>query len=609
MSSFSTVKMGANRSWIIAIIFLLCINLSYAVIINEIMYNPEGSDSGREWIEIYNEKNFSVNISGWKFYESGTNHGLSLINGTWNLTPNSYAIIADNPEDFLSDYPGVNISLFDSSFSLNNEGEYIAIKNSSLAIIDYVNYSSDWGDDESGFSLEKIEPLAEGNNSLNWGQSITEGGTPGNLNSLHGKCDWEINVLIDDSIFVLEEDKIKINWKIEVSERTDKGNISFEYWIEDFYGNIVKSKIQKTASESETFGAYQKTFSYAGGYIIIANITNASCIDYNLDNNLDNKAVIVKGGGESSISDSSINVISIPETANFDDSVDVNFNVYRGDTARYAVYLWVEDFSGKKISDKLTFHFKTKFTNYTLKVPVQLYDNCDSKYDAGEYFVVIEGLNITTKESFYVADNEDCPVISDTSDDDDEKEEEEKTKLSYELVYLPAKIKVREPFKARLKIINDDTKDREFKVWSYVYRGSKSYSGDREENAQYLSLSKGSSAIAELENIVLDAEPGDYKYKVRIRKDNQKTLQEITRDVAIEETEETIQNQTLALLTETESEETEETSAKKGKVTQTNIVPFKIYESSTVKARNLVVYFLLILFALVAVVTVWKKQS
>ncbi len=156
----------------ITAILLLSISVS-AMVINEIMYNPEGNDNNREWVEIYSAE--STNLSGWRFREAGINHGLTLSRGSWLLA--GYAVIADDAETFLLNYPSFNGTLFDSIWgSLHNSGELLAIVNSSLVIIDEVNYSSSWGGDNNGNSLER---LANGS----WTESITNGGTPGMINS------------------------------------------------------------------------------------------------------------------------------------------------------------------------------------------------------------------------------------------------------------------------------------------------------------------------------------------------------------------------------------------------------------------------------------------
>ena len=123
------------------------------IIITEIMYDLPGSDAGREWIEVSNTTGSSVSLSLWKLFENGTNHNLVLHQGNENLPSGGSAIISDNPAKFLSDHPGFNGAIFDSSFSLSNTGETLAIRNDELEDIDSVSYLSDSGAAGDGESL------------------------------------------------------------------------------------------------------------------------------------------------------------------------------------------------------------------------------------------------------------------------------------------------------------------------------------------------------------------------------------------------------------------------------------------------------------------------
>ena len=124
-----------------------------AVYISEIMYDPEGSDTSREWVEIYNDTGGSINFATWKLFEANTNHGISVYSSTTLVSPNSYAIIADNPVKFLIDYPSFVGIIYDSSFSLSNSGELIILKDNNLIQIDSVNYSVSAGGDDDGSTL------------------------------------------------------------------------------------------------------------------------------------------------------------------------------------------------------------------------------------------------------------------------------------------------------------------------------------------------------------------------------------------------------------------------------------------------------------------------
>src|SRR3990167_4620793 len=99
----------------ICALFVLLANVAYAnLVINEIMYDLEGTDTGREWIEVYNNSNSSVDISLFKLFEANTNHALSQVGGSTSIGAQSYAIISSDPAKFKIDWPNFNGIIFDS---------------------------------------------------------------------------------------------------------------------------------------------------------------------------------------------------------------------------------------------------------------------------------------------------------------------------------------------------------------------------------------------------------------------------------------------------------------------------------------------------------------
>ncbi len=133
---------------------------SNSVFITEVMYNLQGSDADREWIEVFNAADHDVDLSKWKFSESETNHKLEIFQGSSSLSANGYAIIAQNPSQFLADWSGFSGSIFKSSFSLSNSGETLTLKdeNSNEAIS--VSYSESFGANGDGQSLQTDGPAA-----------------------------------------------------------------------------------------------------------------------------------------------------------------------------------------------------------------------------------------------------------------------------------------------------------------------------------------------------------------------------------------------------------------------------------------------------------------
>lgn len=133
-----------------------------SVAISEIMYDPPGADTSHEWIEINNDSDTAVDLSGWKLFENNSNHSLTLISSSATLPAHGFAIIAENATTFQSDWPAFLDSsaiLFDSVFSLSNTGETIAIKDSTGAIVDEATYNSASGAAGDGNTLNGSETV------------------------------------------------------------------------------------------------------------------------------------------------------------------------------------------------------------------------------------------------------------------------------------------------------------------------------------------------------------------------------------------------------------------------------------------------------------------
>lgn len=102
--------------------------------IQEVMYDPEGADAGREWLEVMNiggadEVIYGGTVSGsWRLHErslssdSPQKRTFSFAGGAPSVTlaAGTRAIIAKDPVLFLEDYPEYDGVLFSSSISLTN---------------------------------------------------------------------------------------------------------------------------------------------------------------------------------------------------------------------------------------------------------------------------------------------------------------------------------------------------------------------------------------------------------------------------------------------------------------------------------------------------------
>lgn len=160
-------------------IFLSLPFLSFAanqdIAINEIgAFEP----ADYEWFEIFNRGGAAVDLTGWKFYENETNHGLIAFRGDMILESGEYAIIANKGDKFAERYPNFSGTIIDSSWSnLNESGEAIALKAGDGTVIESFTYIS-----AASYSLERANPFLADYTSANW-QEHPSGNTAGFQNS------------------------------------------------------------------------------------------------------------------------------------------------------------------------------------------------------------------------------------------------------------------------------------------------------------------------------------------------------------------------------------------------------------------------------------------
>jgi len=114
--------------------------LAAAVSITEIMFDPEGSDTKREWVKIQNSGDITIDLTQWKLVEGGVRHSIVRVDQS-HVSPGAFAVIAVDPGMFKSEYPDFAGPVFDSSFSLNNTGETVSLEDASSTQIVSVAYA------------------------------------------------------------------------------------------------------------------------------------------------------------------------------------------------------------------------------------------------------------------------------------------------------------------------------------------------------------------------------------------------------------------------------------------------------------------------------------
>ncbi len=156
--SVRTISLG-----VLCALCTLPATVSGDVIITEIMYDLEGSDAGREWIEIFNTSQSSVDLTGWKVHDS-SNHVLALPpakggKGSLVVPAESYAILADDATVFLNEQT-VEVSVIDTvlSFGQQDGREYtITLFEREGRRVSTAVYTTLLGARGDGYSLQRTQ--------------------------------------------------------------------------------------------------------------------------------------------------------------------------------------------------------------------------------------------------------------------------------------------------------------------------------------------------------------------------------------------------------------------------------------------------------------------
>jgi len=178
-------------------LFLLIIILALAsdvrgqIILNEIMFNPQGNENHNEFIELLNIGIDPVDLSGWNVSDQDDSDEIVSMGGGLVLQPGQYAIILD-PDYFLNSTVydtlipnealilSINGTTFGSRGLSNSNGETISLTSSTGDSISSYRYSPANPD---GISDEKIIPNTV-NSDENWANSKKIQGSPGARNSV-----------------------------------------------------------------------------------------------------------------------------------------------------------------------------------------------------------------------------------------------------------------------------------------------------------------------------------------------------------------------------------------------------------------------------------------
>lgn len=191
------------------------------IVINEILPDPDPQVNlpNDEFVELRNNKPFSVTLSGWKFSDATSTITLP----TFTIPADSYAVICRSAvvDSFLSrGFDDILLVRLNSLPSLNNNGDVLTLFDNNENVIDNISYALSWYDDPTkrngGWTLERIDPNTACGEGLNWRASLnTNGGTPGKRNSVFGVYNDNVaplavsfDIILPDTVLIVFNENI-----------------------------------------------------------------------------------------------------------------------------------------------------------------------------------------------------------------------------------------------------------------------------------------------------------------------------------------------------------------------------------------------------------------
>lgn len=444
---------------IIKKIFLIMILLTTIYVANslqftEVMYNPQGSDTGREWIELSNPE--CENLEKYKLVENNINHNIML----YSEGGCDHTIICDDCGLFLNDY-NVSSALYESSFTLSNTGEFIAITyNDSL--IDHVNYTD--MENIEGMSIHRYdgywmhavptpgEPIIMNvsiNQTLNQSENqtmnitmnqtmnytinqtindtinntgnndtdnLTQINTTGNIE----KCNATIGMKIkEEKDIYYNKEPIKFYNTINVTP-SQKTEFYIEYWIEDIYGNVLKNKVQTNNLNEKTYTPNINEKTVAA--VFKNRIINLTCVsgEENIINETAEKIIIIKNPEytekECEKCDKCDSEIYAEKESQLKTNIEgkiLKIDAYRGNDRKYVINTAIKNEKDRNIMTPIRIGLE-KYSGMTIDIPIII-------GDCGEYSIITEGLGLMEEKEYVI----EC-------ENTDEKETDENIKIELE---------------------------------------------------------------------------------------------------------------------------------------------------------------------------------
>jgi hypothetical protein len=356
-----------------------------------------------------------------------------------------------------------------------------------------------------------------------------------NISNINAHINDSINLLINQSLNSSLNHSINVSINDSGDFSNDSINVSINSSI-DFSNYSINSSINISINISIN---------------VSINISTNVSINISINESNKNDSLIL-------INNSIFHILNHSKNISFGDIFDLNLNIYKGNSRKYVVKSYFED-----ISDMDKTNIYSKYSNETYNFSLQLINNSNCEYFEGNYTLFIEGLNVSINKSIWI--NSNCSSLindsknltksdgntnksnenasnnesNDKSDEESDTQSNQKPvtapiihrKVLFKLIDFLGNVTVNETFQLKILFEGNELTNN-IELFSYIYKHSKTYSGEREKNKQLFTLKPYEKKEIELNNAVLKFGE-DLKLKIKVKFNDRVTYDEITQNINV----------------------------------------------------------------------------
>lgn len=506
------------RLWLL-LLTLLLMNSAVAIQISEVMYNPNGTDEDREWVELYNNESVGINLTGWQFLDP-TARSLTLNQGFSVIGAGEFAIIAENATQFLLEYSFNGTILANDSISLSNSGDNLGLKDASGSVVVNITYTASAAD---GNTLQLID-----------GTYCEGSPTPGMANACstqNASQGYDLNLTIESAqYFVLGSPNEYKFLTVNLDYTTDQEDIYYNltYWINSTSYVVGPNETSGSLRSQDTI-TLNWTPLGLGNFTICGNIMSSTANDTNRNNNVACRQIEVI---DSSTITCDLSIAINNTKLIYLSSESITYNLITNDAAcsnfthPYTVQYWIEDMFGNYL--KMPYNSSGTIEcadakNRTKQAPslcgsevyfikaaiVQPFCNdTNADNDAAEQMIIVKGSNPNSIT---------CKSGSSSTSSNSTSSAKESPNFAMKISSVPNQVHQGETIVTKFSLTNSYTTMKTFDIYSYVYSGQKIASeGGWTGNKISLQIPANDVVDASIINTIRqDAEPGKYSFRVR----------------------------------------------------------------------------------------------